>query len=115
VLVFGLPGNPVSSLVCFELFVQPAIAALSGHGFRGLPVVRAVLSMPYNHAGGRAAYLPARVTLSERSAGECPSVEILSWHGSADVATLATANALARFPVEKVELAAGAHLDVLML
>ena len=34
-LVFGLPGNPVSSCVCFELFVRPAIAALSGRGFVG--------------------------------------------------------------------------------
>ena len=32
-LVFGLPGNPVSSFVCFELFVRPAIAALAGRGF----------------------------------------------------------------------------------
>ena len=36
VLVFGLPGNPVSSFVCFELFVRPAIAALAGRGFRRL-------------------------------------------------------------------------------
>ena len=36
VLVFGLPGNPVSSLVCFELFVRPAIAALAGRGFAQL-------------------------------------------------------------------------------
>ena len=36
VLVFGLPGNPVSSLVCFELFVRPAIAALAGRGFTEL-------------------------------------------------------------------------------
>ena len=97
VLVFGLPGNPVSSLVCFELFVRPAIAALAGRGFSQLSAVRAKLSHAYDHAGGRAACLPARLT-------ECGSelaVEILPWHGSADLATLAQANGLARLPAEK--------------
>jgi molybdopterin molybdotransferase len=114
-LVFGLPGNPVSSLVCFELFVRPAIAALGGRGFRGLPVERAELTAPCDHTGGRAAYLPAHVTLSAGSAAGCPEVEILPWHGSADVATLAKANALARLPEEKLQLPAGAQVDVLML
>ena len=43
VLVFGLPGNPVSSLVCFELFARPAIAALAGRGFAAAPPVAATL------------------------------------------------------------------------
>ena len=44
VLVFGLPGNPVSSFVCFELFARPAIAALSGRGFVGAPTIQARLA-----------------------------------------------------------------------
>jgi molybdopterin molybdotransferase len=111
VLVFGLPGNPVSSLVCFELFVRPAIAALAGRGFSQVMAVRAKLSHAYEHAGGRAACLPA--LLKER--GSELVVEILPWHGSADLATLAQANGLVRLPTEKQRFAPGATLEVLSL
>jgi molybdopterin molybdotransferase len=109
VLVFGLPGNPVSSLVCFELFMRPAIAALAGLGFARLPSVRAELSHTYDHAGGRAARLPAR--LDDRGSGE-KSVEILPWQGSADIVTLARANGLACLPAEKRRFEPGEILDV---
>jgi molybdopterin molybdotransferase len=131
-LVFGLPGNPVSSLVCFELFVRPAIAALGGRGFQDPPSVRACLSHAYEYRGGRASCLPARVTVASKSsavgshqlplgeplfaaqAGELV-VEILPWHGSADIATLARANGLARFSAEPQRFEPGAELDVLLL
>jgi molybdopterin molybdotransferase len=112
VLVFGLPGNPMSSFVCFELFVRPAIAALAGLGFTGAQTVTAKLAHAYDHAGGRAACLPARVTPSSDTA---LCVEILPWHGSADLATVARANGLARLPVEKRQLASGTPLEVLLI
>jgi molybdopterin molybdotransferase len=128
-LVFALPGNPVSSLVCFELFVRPAIAALSGRAFAGLPMVEARLAHAYDHAGGRAAYLPARLTLAQQTnALELSSadllqhasdqksnlaVEILPWHGSADLATLTRSNALARLPQDPMRFEAGSALPVL--
>jgi molybdopterin molybdotransferase len=130
VLVFGLPGNPVSSLVCFELFVRPAIAALSGRGFVSPTTVRARLSHEYDHAGGRAACLPARLCVAEdKSSSDFASVvdrliaqrqsdltvEILPWHGSADIATLARANGLVRLPAERQAFQPGAELEVLML
>jgi molybdopterin molybdotransferase len=131
VLVFGLPGNPVSSLVCFELFVRPAIAALAGRGFVGLRTITAQLSHNFDHAGGRAAYLPARIAFasnSEPTLGvlaedsslplarpDMLAVEILPWQGSADVATLARADGLARFPNEKQHHSAGKLIDVLLL
>lgn len=111
VLVFGLPGNPVSSLVCFELFVRPALAAIAGRGFTQLKVVRANLAQDYDHAGGRAACLPA--LLSE--VGSERVVAILPWQGSADIATLAQANGLVCLPTEKRRFEAGAFLDVLPL
>jgi molybdopterin molybdotransferase len=111
VLVFGLPGNPVSSFVCFELFVRPAIAALGGHGFRGIQSVQAELSHDYEHAGGRAAYLPARVRASHGGAGKL-SVEILPWRGSADLAALARANALVCLSAEKQTVALGAAVRI---
>lgn len=58
-LVFGLPGNPVSSLVCFELFVRPALAALAGDR-RSLLQFPAVLGAPFTHRGNRPTYYPAR-------------------------------------------------------
>jgi molybdopterin molybdotransferase len=117
VLVFGLPGNPVSSLVCFELFVRPAIARLAGCGFATANAICARLAHAYVHKGGRAACLPARVTQPKntKADNETPTVEILAWHGSADMATLAAANGLVRLPVEPMSLAAGAPLEVLLV
>jgi molybdopterin molybdotransferase len=116
VLVFGLPGNPVSSLVCFELFVRPAIAAMAGRGFAGLHTIRAKLRDDFDRAGGRAAYLPARITPgTSRDSQSMPTVEILPWQGSADVATLARATGLARIPNEKSHYPAGTPIDVLLL
>lgn len=111
IFVFGLPGNPVSSLVCFELFVRPTIAALAGRGFVQLNAVRAQLSHIYNHSGGRAACLPASLNaLSDK-----PTVQILEWQGSADIATLARANGLVCLPTEPRHFEAGSPLDVLPL
>lgn len=119
VLVFGLPGNPVSSFVCFELFARPAIAALAGRGFVGLPTCAARLSHDYDHAAGRAACLPARLADAIASLGEgtprLAGVEILPWHGSADLATLAQANGLVHLAAERVRLAAGTLVDVLVI
>jgi molybdopterin molybdotransferase len=126
VLVFGLPGNPVSSFVCFELFVRPAIAALAGRGFVGLSSVTAELSHVFQHTGGRAAYLPARVTFpptgrehaggdSTVAAGRVPTVEILPWHGSADLVALARANGLVKLAGEPRSLDRGTSLDVLLV
>jgi molybdopterin molybdotransferase len=127
VLVFALPGNPVSSLVCFELFVRPAIAALAGRGFAEAATVQAKLTHAYEHAGGRAACLPALVTETEdapRSSARTgpqrmvmgpPSdlrVQVLPWHGSADIFTLTRANALAHFKAEKQSFASGATISV---
>jgi molybdopterin molybdotransferase len=112
-LVFALPGNPVSSLVCFELFVRPAIEILAGRGFREWATIQARLTNAYDHAGGRAACLPAR--LSSASQKALASLEILPWHGSADIATLTQANALALFPVEARRFEPGDMLDVFPL
>jgi molybdopterin molybdotransferase len=120
-LVFALPGNPVSSLVCFELFVRPAIEILAGRGFAGWKTIQGRLTRPYDHAGGRAACLPARLSSESRMAKNvdngdaAPSVEILPWHGSADMATLTQANALALFAVEARRFEPGASLDVFPL
>jgi molybdopterin molybdotransferase len=102
-LVFGLPGNPVSSLVCFELFVRPAIARLSGRPFAGLPAVQGRLTSEFVQRGERTTYYPA--ALEETSEGV--SVRPLSWQGSADLRGLAAADALVCFPPEDRTFAPG--------
>jgi molybdopterin molybdotransferase len=119
VLVFGLPGNPVSSFVCFELFVRPAISALAGRGFAVATTIRAPLSHSFDHRGGRTSYLPARTGYTHPAAGPpqagdaIASVEILPWEGSADLAGLVRANALVRLGAEPISLPAGALVDIL--
>ena len=109
-LVFGLPGNPVSSFVGFQLFVRPAIRACAGHAFAGLPPVRASLAHDYEHPGGREAYLPCR---RDALPGSGEEVTILTWQGSADMATLGRANGLVRLTGGSGRRRAGTAVEVL--
>lgn len=93
-LVFGLPGNPVSSLVCFHLFVQAAIVLLAGRDDVSLCEREARLSGTHEHRGERTTYWPARLT--ETSDGN--RVKLCDWQGSADLCTLSLANCLVIFP-----------------
>ena len=60
---FGLPGNPVSALVCFALYVRPALRRLQGHRRVHLPVVRARLAAPVRKTRGLTEFV--RVSLSD--------------------------------------------------
>lgn len=92
-LVFGLPGNPVSSFVCFELFVRGALALLAGGSWSRDPR-QGILNGPFSHRGNRPTFHPALVTPGV----DRPRVEPLSWQGSSDMLALSKANALAHFP-----------------
>jgi molybdopterin molybdotransferase len=61
-LFFGLPGNPVSSLVTFELFVRPVIRKLAGFRDVTRPMVSAILDEPLRHEPGRREFVRARLT-----------------------------------------------------
>ncbi len=110
-LVFGLPGNPVSGLVCFELFVRPAIARLAGRADRGQPTVTARLVCDFTQRGDRPTYHPAIV----RETPDGPTVEPLPWRGSGDLAALARANGLAKFPAGEQVYQAGALVEAIRL
>jgi molybdopterin molybdotransferase len=114
VLVFGLPGNPVSTLASFKLFVEPALAALGGAEFSPPVTRRAVLAAAVVHRGQRPTYQPCRIVREEAGTGRCV-VEALDWKGSADLATLTRSDCLAALPEGDYELAAGAEVDVVML
>ena len=65
--IFGLPGNPVSAMVTFELFVRPALRKMAGHGALTRPRVRARALQPIANPGRRRGYL--RVALSQEPTG----------------------------------------------
>jgi molybdopterin molybdotransferase len=91
-LVFGLPGNPASSLVCVELFVRPAIRILAGspRGSWHLRRSKAVLVSAVKGAGDRPVFLPCRL---RKGAGTFEA-EPLPWTGSADLLGMAAASAI---------------------
>jgi len=113
--VFGLPGNPVSTMVTFELFVVPALDLLSGSSPRPLPLFKARLAHPVNEKGGVAHFLPARVTWPAAPAGAEPvaQVEALLWEGSGDIGAVVRANCFLLVHASRLRLEAGEWADVL--
>jgi molybdopterin molybdotransferase len=106
---FGLPGNPVSTYVTFELFVRPAMAMLGGAQFESPIFLRARLGRPYNHKLGLTAFLPARVEVQNRE----PVVNLVGWQGSGDLVGVGAANCFLVVHPQQTELAAGDWVDVL--
>jgi molybdopterin molybdotransferase len=108
-LVFGLPGNPVSSMVTFQLFVVPAIDILCGAEARPLPFLEATLDEAIKEKTGLTHFLPARLEWQ----GSKPHVRALRWQGSGDVSALINANCFAVVPADHQEIAAGERVSVL--
>jgi molybdopterin molybdotransferase len=96
--VFGLPGNPVSSLVGFLLFVRPCLQIAAGRGAGPPEEIEARLAAAFTHRGDRPTYHPAKLLRGDRKATESPVVETLEWAGSADLLGLAAAEGFAIFP-----------------
>jgi molybdopterin molybdotransferase len=118
-LVFGLPGNPASSLVCFELFVRPAIRILAGRPRAEwhLPRGRAVLKTPAKAAADRPVFLPARlerVAAPPSAAGSSLEAIPLPWTGSSDLLGLAVANGLIALAAGGGMHAAGTEVEVVL-
>ncbi len=103
----GLPGNPLSTMVCFELFARPAIARLSGAEPQEAVFPRARLRAPVRVKAGLTRFLPATLT-SE-------GVELVGWHGSGDVAALVRANCFIVVPPDTPEMNVGEWIGVLPL
>ncbi|HKV03748.1 MAG TPA: gephyrin-like molybdotransferase Glp [Candidatus Acidoferrales bacterium] len=107
--VFGLPGNPVSTMVTFELFVWPAIQMLSGRS-PGPPLFfKAKLAHPVEEKGTVAHFLPARVTWPPGG----PNVEVLLWEGSGDIGAVVRGNCFLVVRDSRQHLEAGEWVDVL--
>ena len=109
--VFGLPGNPVSTLVAFELFVRPALLALQGAAVRERP--RATVRLPdgYRKPPGRAHYLRARVARE----GDELVARAHPKQGSAMLSSLVGCNALVELAAELADVPPGARVPALLL
>ncbi len=108
-LVFGLPGNPVSSFVCFHLFVQAAVRILSGAKAQAIPFLQAELTAEHQHRGGRPTFHPGRVTVDGGRLTAAP----VRWLGSADLRGLAEANALIFTPAKDQVYPVGSQVQVI--
>ncbi len=108
--IFGLPGNPVSTMVTFELFVAPAIDLLAGADPRDLPIVEARLGEALDEKTGVTHFLPARM----EGQGVDREVKPLKWQGSGDVSALAKANCYVVVPADKEKVEAGERVEVML-
>jgi molybdopterin molybdotransferase len=113
-LVFGLPGNPVSALVCFELFVRPALRRLAGHAEPGPFYNTAILAENFTYRTDRPTYYPAWIeSLAARSATAELIVRAVPWHGSPDLRGMTSANAFVLVPAGEHDYQAGQTMTVL--
>jgi len=106
--VFGLPGNPVSTMVTFDLFVRPAIEILSGTAPPSLPLFEAVLTESMKEKPGLTHFLPAAL-----ESGSPPRVTPLRWQGSGDIIAMSRANCLLVIPSDRETIKAGERVAVL--
>jgi molybdopterin molybdotransferase len=107
---FGLPGNPVSTMVTFELFARPMIEALSAMTPRPLIFLSAKLKSEIRTKAGLKRFLPAVLT----GEFERAEVELTSWQGSGDTASMARSNCYAVIPPDREKIEAGEWVSLLM-
>ena len=107
---FGLPGNPVSTMVTFELFARPMIEALAGMAPQPLIFLRARLKSEIRTKTGLKRFLPAVLSGEFENA----EVELARWQGSGDIAALARANCYVVIPPDRERIEAGEWVSLLM-
>ena len=107
---FGLPGNPVSTMVTFELFARPMIEALAGMAPQPLVFVRARLKSEIRTKTGLKRFLPAVLSGEFENA----EVELARWQGSGDIAALTRANCYVVIPPDRERIEAGEWVALLM-
>ena len=107
---FGLPGNPVSTMVTFQLFVRPIMDALGGAKPKALPFVKAALKAPLTTKTGLTRFLPGKLGGTH----EKPEVELVRWQGSGDLMAASRSNCYIVVPPDREEFAAGEAVTVLL-
>lgn len=107
---FGLPGNPVSTMVTFALFAEPLISALRGESSGGPRFAQARLAHDLRAKPVLTRFLPARVDYNIEAA----QATVIPWQGSGDLASTASANGFIVVPPDSGDLTAGAQVSVLL-
>ena len=110
-VIFGLPGNPVSSMVCFEEFVAPALRRMMGHARTHRRTIAARLTHSVKHQPGRTEFI--RVLLAQEQGGYAASST--GAQGSGMLLSMARADGLAVVPAECNGLTAGSTVTVQLL
>lgn len=106
--VFGLPGNPGSTLITYQLFARPALELLGGEAHPMLPLLRARFEAPFRHKLGLTRFLPALLSADGQTLRHIP------WQGSSDVPALAKANAFLVADHDREAWDAGDEIRVLL-
>ena len=106
---FGLPGNPVSTMVTFQLFARPLLDGLAGSKPQPLPFAQASLTTEFTTKTGLTRFLPAKLGGTH----ERPEVELVRWQGSGDLMAVSRANCYIVVPPDRERFAAGEAVTVL--
>jgi molybdopterin molybdotransferase len=106
---FGLPGNPVSTMVTFELFARPMLEALAGMSPQNLRFVHARLKTEIRTKPGLTRFLPAILSGEFQDS----AVELVAWQGSGDVAATTRANCYIVIPPDREQIATGDFVAVM--
>ena len=104
---FGLPGNPASTMVTFEVFARAALELLGGQEEAALHFLLAKLTRDFRHRTGLTRFLPARLT------ADAAEVTPVAWSGSGDVPALTRANAYLVAESDRPEYPAGELIQIL--
>ena len=109
--VFSLPGNPVSSLVTFEVFVRPALRKMMGHPDPLKPTVKATLAEPIRKKAGKVHFFRVRIAVKDG--------EYVAWtsgdQNTGILRTMVLADGIAVLPADKTVFEAGEKVDVCLL
>lgn len=107
---FGLPGNPISTMVCFELFARRMVDALGGAAPRALTFAQARLKTDVKTKPGLTRFLPAILSGDHLQ----PEVELVKWQGSGDMAANARATCYLVVPPDRPEIKSGDFVSILL-
>jgi molybdopterin molybdotransferase len=110
-IIFGLPGNPISTLVTFECFARPALGRMCGMKKSELPRFKGELLTEMRQTTGRTGFFPAWAYWEESGW----KVDPLTWKSSADIIGFTGANATFIFPKEKSLLCRGEIVELMLL
>lgn len=104
-LVFGLPGNPVSSFVQFELLVRPLIYRMMGHDWKPLSIDLVMDEDFKRRSSDRLGFIPVKITSESK-------IRLIDYHGSAHINSMSEADGLISIPEGKYEIRKGEKVNV---